>query len=111
MSKGLEALEIIVKNKGLNGIKECVEIIETELKRLKKHDKYYEVLKILGWPNGKPNGGLGVFCPNCGNQVGPTMAFCPNCGKPVGNGKKHCPKCGAENENTSSFCCKCGTKL
>lgn len=74
-------------------------------------DKYYEVLKILGWPNGKPNGGLGVFCPNCGNQVGPTMAFCPNCGKPVGNGKKHCPKCGAENENTSSFCCKCGTKL
>lgn len=74
-------------------------------------EKYYEVLKILGWPNGRPNGGMGVFCPNCGNQVSPTMAFCPNCGKPVGNGKKICTKCGSENENTASFCSKCGNKL
>lgn len=34
MSKELEALQVIVENKGLNGIKEPVEIIETALKDL-----------------------------------------------------------------------------
>lgn len=42
MSKELEALQIIIQNKGLNGIKEPVEIIETALKEyenLKEENK------------------------------------------------------------------------
>ena len=38
-NKGLEALSIIVENKGLNGIKACVETIETELKNQEAYIK------------------------------------------------------------------------
>ncbi len=87
---------------------------EVYLKKLEQEDtdKYYEVLKMLGWPNGKPNGGNGgQFCPNCGSPYNATMKFCPGCGKALPGGKKICSKCGNENSSESMFCSNCGNKL
>lgn len=81
-----------------------------ELERADK-DKYYEVLKLLGWPEGKPISNGGLYCPNCGHSIAPGTAFCPNCGKPLPGGKKTCPKCGHVNDSEAVFCAKCGTKL
>lgn len=39
MSKELTALQVIIENKGLNGIKEPVEIIESALKDLEEYKK------------------------------------------------------------------------
>ena len=88
---------------------------EVYLKKLDQedHDKYLEVLKILGWSSDAANRkGKGQFCPNCGAPINATMKFCNNCGKPLaGAGKRICPKCGRENESGAAFCSNCGEKL
>jgi hypothetical protein len=75
-------------------------------------DKYYEVLKVLGWPdaNGAGKSG-GHFCPKCGHSYEQGMKFCPGCGNPLPGGKTVCPKCGKENPSDAAFCFNCGTKL
>ena len=90
---------------------------EIYLKQLEQadRDKYYEVLKILGWPNGDPkqksNGRGGQFCPNCGASYGPNDKFCSGCGKPLPGLKAHCPKCGKELDSGAKFCSGCGNQM
>ncbi len=90
---------------------------EIYLKQLEQadRDKYYEVLKILGWPNGVPsknnNSRGGQFCPNCGTPYNPNDKFCSGCGKPLPGGKKRCSKCNKEVDTGSKFCPNCGNKV
>ena len=92
---------------------------QMELRKIAEadRDKYYEVLKILGWPDelhgagGKANEKGGHFCPNCGHSYEVGALFCGNCGAPLPGGKVKCPKCGLENDSDAKFCSRCGSKL
>lgn len=90
---------------------------EVYLRQLEQADKfkYYEVLTILGWPNGSPvKGGTGrggQFCPNCGEPYKPNDKFCCGCGKPLPGGKRKCPQCGKELDGEAKFCSGCGQKM
>ncbi len=84
-------------------------------------DKYYDVLKILGWPtdgnksvpNAKPVSGshsITMVCPTCHNKFGGNMKFCPNDGtKLIEDGV--CPSCHARVPENALFCPNCGQKL
>lgn len=56
-------------------------------------------------------GGMGWFCPQCGQSNATDAKFCNRCGSAAPISKRwFCPQCGAPNEATGKFCNKCGTQ-
>lgn len=77
-------------------------------------DKYYEVLKILGWPaksEERRAAPIGHFCPNCGHSYEQGQAFCVQCGTRLGDAKTICPECHTELPANAAFCPHCGHKM
>lgn len=83
---------------------------EMYLKKLEQGDyeKYLEVLKIIGWPNGGASNE--ITCPKCGTKYPAGTRFCSACGTQLTQEKKKC-SCGHENEPGAVFCSNCGKKL
>ena len=68
MSKELKALQIIISNKGLNGIKEPVETIETALIDYEKQKDYYAKL-LESVINDKEHKALEILKENIGLKI------------------------------------------
>ena len=85
---------------------------EKYLLELEKADreKYYEVLKVLGWNNPKDAQKGRKFCPKCGTALGLDEDYCPNCGERISKELK-CPHCGKPLNGASKFCPHCGNKI
>ena len=91
---------------------------EKYLRRLELEDRaaYYEVLKVIGHPQGGERNGMvpgtaTAFCSHCGQILKGGDIFCPKCGKRVVKETVMCPKCGKANDGDASFCAACGEKL
>lgn len=86
---------------------------EMALNKLEKedHEKYLEVLKILGWPLKEHKDGK-TFCAKCGEPVSKDDEFCPSCGEELKKDKQRvCPKCGKVIKGKGKFCPHCGAEL
>ncbi len=94
---------------------------EQLLRRLESQDidKYYEVLKILGWPRvpaaqAAPAPQVApapkLVCPTCHKVYGPNIAFCPEDGTRLVP-DNICPKCHRQVSKDAIFCPSCGQKI
>ena len=84
----------------------------------KDRDKYYEVLKILGWPSTNnhvskvSDTSNKKICPTCKTIYDSSVSFCPKDGTKlvVVTNKNICPSCHKEIANDVVFCPYCGHK-
>ncbi len=86
---------------------------EKILHSLKAEDaeKYYDVLKTLGWPDGdKPEPKKTMVCPVCHAKYGSEIKFCPNDGAKLFE-DGICPSCHKKVPEGAAFCPYCGHKL
>lgn len=52
-----------------------------------------------------------MFCPNCGNTIGPEEDPCPKCLSPRAAGKNYCAACGKRVKQDAKTCPSCGGAL
>ena len=52
-----------------------------------------------------------MYCPNCGNTIGPNENPCPKCGAAKGAGKNYCASCGKRAPKDAKTCPACGATL
>ena len=52
-----------------------------------------------------------MYCPNCGNTIGPNENPCPKCGAAKGAGKNYCASCGKRAPKDAKTCPACGAIL
>ncbi len=93
----------------------------------KDEEKYYEVLKVLGWPKVAPNvmPNMNVpstpphpaitsnvlVCPACGAKYNGNVKFCPNDGGKLVPAAPVCPSCKNKLPANVAFCPNCGHKV
>ena len=56
-------------------------------------------------------GGIFMFCKNCGQTMNDNQAICLNCGVKVGTGNKFCANCGKDIAPDASVCLNCGVAV
>lgn len=54
------------------------------------------------------DGGVSMYCRNCGNQIDPLAAVCIHCGVAAGTGNRFCGNCGAPSNPGATICTRCG---
>jgi TM2 domain-containing membrane protein YozV len=57
------------------------------------------------------NGGMSMYCTNCGKQIDERAVICVHCGLSVGTSNQFCRACGAQVQPGAYVCTQCGVPI